>query len=713
MGAAALSVPALIRLAMPDIGAEVVPGPVLFVLDRWWGWWVVIALTALLVGVGRLMRDLPILRETDEPGLLGIMFDICLGFWALSTACTGLALVGWFRGLPLAGLVTVLITAGCWGLVRRIKDPEPQREDLENDPSPSSGFARPLWQVPLVVAAVLWLLPMALQTLLPDSEWDGAAVHVPLAHKLVQEGLWLTEPEFYHFHNPGLVNLLYGLLLEIRAEASLMPVNFLAVVGVAVLTFALARRLWGQRAGWWALAATVATTLLWELGFDLRVDSFLALTAGWAVAAFVLWVAEPQRRGLLAVAGAGAGMCAGIKYNGLVPVAAVAVGVFLVLITERRRWRFHLPVIVLAIAMAAPSGIWYLRNVVELGSVFYSWRTRRLYFNAEGQLEKFSLALSGYLDRHQPIGSRAELMSRTVRGVDLNTPGVGHLRRKLFYVVDLIRNPNLHAQKPLHWITPVLLLGLLLPVAQRNRAGIMLAVVTLVAAVLISRMTHLVRYAVFLVPLLAFSAGGVLVRMRSRALICTMVAVLGAQIGISAAAEWRKLVRLQPAGLLTGRISRLEWLSIVGYSGAPGMVRLTQMMNQMVREGHADPDEVVFMVAEGKGKDLVCRYHPDPGNNCVPWLTEVVLADGDLDRIAQSFADRRVRFVVFNVGFLSWCLRESVGSRALIGFALDTLDQFLDRNAELVTTEEYVELYEMKPFSPDGPVPPPDDLVGD
>src|SRR4030067_1112531 len=86
----------------------------------------------------------------------------------------------------------------------------------------------------------------------------------------------------------------------------------------------------------------------------------------------------------------------------------------------------------------------------------------------------------------------------------------------------------------------------------------------------------------------------------------------------------------------TGEVSRLEWLAEVGYRGNPGMVRLTRHLNGMVESGTLDRDDSVFMVGESKGLDLVCRYLPDPGNECLPWTAEGILADGALGRLFFS-----------------------------------------------------------------------------
>jgi len=692
-----LSMPALARLALPDIGAETVPGPLLFWLDRWWGWWVVIVLVALLVGLGRMLRTMPLLRDAEEPGLLGMMLDIGLGLWALCTSCLVLAAVNLFHGAPMAVLATTLVGAGSIGLLLRARESTGLIETGHHTGEPPAARLR-WWWIPPILAVLAWLLPLWMQTLLPSSEWDGTAAHLPLASKLVRDGLWFAEPEYFHYHNPANVHLLYGLLLDLRAEAALVPLNLAVAVGTAVIAFALAQRLWGRRAGLWALAVTMATTLLWELGVDLRVDGFLALTSALSTAAFVLWAGDRKRPGLLIACAAIAGLTAGIKPNGLIPTAALVAAVGTILALELWHQTARLAWIVAALLVAAPSGIWYLRNVIELGQPIYPVSvdtSQTLHRNVSGEIEDLEPAFRTFVDRHLGADQLSVLTSRTVRGIDLSTQGIAHLRRKLYNLWDLVRNPRLHTRKRLHWITPVLFFGFLLPIVRRDRRSVWLWLVVVTTALVVGGMTYLVRYALFLVPLLAVAAGGVLTQVRSRLMRLVIATFLVGQIAYSAAAEWHKLASSHPREILTGESSRLAWFAEVGYSGAPGMARLTLLLNAMVRDGRADRKDGVLMVGEGKGYDLFCRFVPDPGRICGPWLGEMVRADGDLERIAASLDERQIRFIVLNRGFLSWSLRESMSDVQAVAVALDSLDRFLDHHAQHVATEAWIDLYEL------------------
>src|SRR4030067_2079213 len=97
-----ISAVALLRLFHPDIGAETVPGPALFWIDRLWGWWVAVAFVAIALGIGRMLTDLPLLTDCRDGGLLELLMQVTLGLWALTTSLATLSLARALNGVLLA-----------------------------------------------------------------------------------------------------------------------------------------------------------------------------------------------------------------------------------------------------------------------------------------------------------------------------------------------------------------------------------------------------------------------------------------------------------------------------------------------------------------------------------------------------------------------------------------------------------------------------------
>ena len=690
-----VSAVALCRLLLPDIGAETVPGPALFWIDRLWGWWTAAALAAVALGIGRLLTDLPLLSDCRDQGLLGALLQISLGLWALTTGLAALSLARALNGAFLAVLVATAIAAGGAGLIRLSRDIAIAHGHKTGDgsfPGSKSWLA-------VALLGSWWFVSFFVQSLLPNSEWDGASAHLPLARRLVTEGLWATDPVYFHSDLPGGANLLYALLLQLRAESALIPLNLLVSIGTALTALSLASRLWGRSAGKWALAVTFATNLLWELGLDLRVDGFLAFACGVAGAAFAAWLYERDRPGLLVTAGAAMGLAVGIKYNGLILLMSLSIAVVGIILSEAR-WRLRgtfAAAMLATVVVVIPSGAWYLRNAIELGAPFYPMYSDFLFTDASGRLFEFTQAFDSLRDHVMTPAEQASLSKQTILGVDPVTPVVRDPKRNLFNLWDLLWHPSLYTRNPLHWISPFLLAGLLLPLVHRDRVSLWFFAVTLAACTVVASMTYLVRYALFVVPLLAAAAGAVLARVRWRIALVAIGVVLGAQIFINGAAEWFKLAGMGTGSFLTGHVSRLAWLAKVGYSGYPGMVQLTRHLNNMVDSGTLDRDETVFMVGESKGLDLKCRYLPDPGNEFLPWTMEVILAGGDLDRLACSFRQRGIRFVVLNSDVLTWYLHESLANPERVVVALHLLDRFLDHYALKIRTDAGVDLYEILP----------------
>lgn len=690
-----VSAVALCRLLLPDIGAETVPGPALLWIDRLWGWWAAAALAAVALGIGRLLTDLPLLSDCRDQGLLGALLQISLGLWALTTGLAALSLARVFHGVILAVYVATAVALGGAGLIRLSRDIAIAHDHHRGDGSSQRSKS---W-LAIALLGSWWFVSFFVQSLLPNSEWDGASAHLPIAHRLLTEGLWATDPVYFHFDLPGGANLLYALLLQLRAESALIPLNLLVSIGTALTALSLASRLWGRSAGKWALAVTVATNILWELGLDLRVDGFLAFTCGVAAAAFAAWLCERDRPGLLVAAGAAMGLAVGTKYNGLIllaPMSAAVVGVIL----AEARWRLRgtpAAAVLAAFLVVVPSSSWYLRNTIELGAPFYPMYSDFLFTDASGRLVEFTPAFDSVRDRVMTPAEQASLFKQTILGVDLATPAMIKPNRKLWNLWDLLWHPSLHTRKALHWISPFLLAGLLLPLVHRDRVSLWFFGVTLAACTMVASMTFLVRYALFVMPLLAAAAGAMLARVRWRIAMVAIGVVLGAQILTNGAAEWLKIVVKGTESFLTGHVSRLELLAKVGYDGNTGMVRLTRQLNSMVDSGALNRDETVFMVGESKGLDLKCRYIPDPGMEFLPWTMEVILAGGNLDRLARSFRQRGIRFVVLNSDILTWYLHESLANPERVVVALHLLDRFLDHYALKIRTDDEVDLYKILP----------------
>ena len=434
------------------------------------------------------------------------------------------------------------------------------------------------------------------------------------------------------------------------------------------------------------MSICLGTNILWELGLDPRIDGFLAFYCAMACLAVLLWVRQPRRGGLLVLAGMAAGLAAGTKYNAMLLLGPLGISAA---VLAGLRIRRRIPGTAAALALAAgvvllPSGLWYLRNGLRLANPLYPIGRGRVYRDARHRPTPFRPAFERLAARTLPPERMAAIGRETILGVDLAKAGDAKGPRTMLNVRDVIVHPSRYARKPYHWISPLLLLFLILPLWKRDAPALWLYGVGTSALVTSAVVSPLLRYAVFIVPVMAAGAGGVLSRCRWRPCAAAFALAVAVQLGWNTSSEWGKLIASKPARLMTGQVSRMHWLAQTGYNKAEDMARLAPAINAQIRRGAVPTDTVFFMIGEGKGGDLLCRYIPDSSREGYPWLVELIKADGNLDRLARSFRRRRIGYIIFNQGYLDWCLHNAKVRHDELTLSLHMLRRFLRRHARAV-----------------------------
>jgi 4-amino-4-deoxy-L-arabinose transferase-like glycosyltransferase len=547
-------------------------------------------------------------------------------------------------------------------------------------------------RLPLSVRVVIgilgfaFLFPFLIQTLLPNSDWDSAVYHLPLAERFLRGGFWETDPIFQAYNFPGAVNLYYSLLLSLGGEAAIAPLNFLAALGLMVTVYATADRIWGRSAAVWAILIAVTTNIIWELGVDARIDGLLAYFFLLAVYAALCWLKE-ERDSWLIYCGGMLGLCVGAKYHGLVlcGVLGLLVLVRTLWIARRSSSRVLRHLLVGAGLIVLPSSLWYLRNSVQLGNPAYPLIRGRSVIDKNGDLKPFGPEFAVFKERMSADPTtQAEVDRMTAfSSARANKPP------SLFDPWNVIADPERLSRKDFHWLNPLLFLFVLLPLFARDRIGVGLFVLIVGLYAVFGRFSYLLRYLLPVLPLMAIGAGVVLASVRPRRLriACGGAAALCiawcAQANFRA--EWGKAVSdLDAAVYLGGRVDRLGWIGRVGYVGVVDWPRMVGEINNRVERGDLEADAVLLMVGEGRGHLLKCDYLPDASQYAFRWLAELIRADGDLDVLARSLRARGVDYVVANRGMLNWALKEIPTHRQTIALGFAFLDRFISENTEVI-----------------------------
>lgn len=623
----------------------------MFWLDRAYGWLAAVSVVLVLVGIGdAVLRRFPYERAPLSRLTLGFVAGAAVIVPLLMVLTTALHL-----GPVLAGVLAVgCLPFGVHG-ARIVATLRCRR-------------------APLVVALVL-LAPYALQTLLPEHDWDGPSYHVPTARMFLARGAWATDSFLAQVNFPGSVHLLYAWLLALGAESALVPFNLLVSLLALLAGAALARDFFGARAAAFTLAVGATNHMLLELGLDTRIDNFLTLWIVVATHALLLWRDAPKAQhahpGLVLAAGA-LGLALGTKYSGAVYLLVLAPVTLMGLVAERRA-SVRL-VLLAALAGALPSALWYVRNLVELHDPVYPFRGDRVYQAADGTTASFVPALEALLAKTGPVP--ADFMQPF--------PPPFELRANLVDFAEILSDPELYENKPLHFVTPLAPLAFLLAFALRTRAARQLGFVVAVswAALMFGPPTS--RYMLPTFALAAVGAGAVLATISQRTLRRVLVALVAFLIvrqtifelrkitlyppleRVANALQWERhptpqewlwIERLEPTRYLSGQESEVSWLRRVGYNRATVSPNVAAFLIDEVAAGRANRDERIFAIGEDKQGCIPLPLLADMSRDCFRWLVALVRHGGDHDAVHRDLWNQGVRWFLFNVDYVEWCKR--------------------------------------------------------
>lgn len=539
------------------------------------------------------------------------------------------------------------------------------------------------------VGLLFWSWPLLVQTVLPNSDWDSALYHLPLADRYLAGSLWGSDMYFPAFAFPGAVHLLYAALMSLGLEAAISPLNYWIVFLLLVTTVALARRIGGRSAGVAAAALFCATPVLWQLGVDPRVDGFLCLTVLLAAYAVVVFVQE-GRDVHLKLAAVALGAALGCKYTAIPFVGAIlGVGLAFRLWGSAGSRGLSALLATLALGVAVPNAAWYAANVALHGDPLFPMLRGNYIATPDG-----GRARLGRGDTEEPAEHLRdpEIAARlaSVEQIPI-AESAGHL----FDFVDLVRDPDRYAVKPHHGINPLLLLALAMPFAmamrpERRRGALVVWGLGWGGFALLGSQTNLVRYVAPVLPLLAAAAGAMLARVPWRAARIAIGLVLVVLLARDFVAERNRVGLLRPAEAL-GRPSawqdeavRVRWLKAVGYNFTPPIAYATEQINAMLADGRMPGDSRILMVGEGKGRLIACETIPDSSWFAHRFVAELRNAALDHGRLAERLRDQAITHVLYNAAYYDWVLQDTATARSRVAFAQTHVERFLDAHGTLV-----------------------------
>ena len=476
-----------------------------------YGWWVASTFALVQIGLGRtILLRLPLRGWAPRPSARVIL-------WAALGACASYALLlvlALLKSLNHGGgwiYFALTLPPAIWGLIPLLKASSlgGRNDWILHHRNP--GFRALLWSAGAI--GILCLLPILAQTLLPNSDWDGAMYHLPNAQHFLKGEVAEVFPLNYCMDDPGAAHLFYALALSLGAEGAIIPLSFLASAALVAAVYAFGAHWWGRAGGVWAALILASMNLVWEVGVTPKIDSFASLFFVLGCGLLVECLAgEATAAAPCILAGLMLGAAAGVKHTAL--VLAVALMPLLLLATLARlrgvSWRARAGVALLASAACLfPSAFWYARNAVRLRDPLYPHLHGMVYRDDDGRTVRFDDAYSRFLASHPLPADADQAIRGSVFAFSVTSPD-SHPPASLLNLADVVVRPDRYETRPLHRISPLLLLFLLVPAFCRNRAGVALFAIGLGSFVVLALQTNTSRHAMPPLVLFAVGAGAVL-----------------------------------------------------------------------------------------------------------------------------------------------------------------------------------------------------------
>lgn len=266
-----------------------------------------------------------------------------LGLGLLSTVLFLLALVGFFRAVPilLLALVAHLVWRRHWLEAARAVRDWSERE---------LSIGRAL----VLTLALVLLAPLAVAALYPPIEFDALMFHLPLADSIAAQHRIDFFSELRYPVFPALQEILYAAVMLFSDDVSAELLHFACFLLVAMILYCWGSWLSSRRAGAWAALLWLGVPAGLKAAAGAYVDCGLALYVAAAVFCLHRYARSSERAWLLAAAALTA-FGAATKYHGLFFLVLLSLGVAVRTLWRRRPRHLAAYLLVLA-ALVLP---WY------------------------------------------------------------------------------------------------------------------------------------------------------------------------------------------------------------------------------------------------------------------------------------------------------------------------------------------------------------------
>jgi 4-amino-4-deoxy-L-arabinose transferase-like glycosyltransferase len=650
-----------------------------------YGYFIALNFIVAQIGIGSLFLRLPFLRNLNLKGLTYLLFSLCGGFYFSYFLLMILALLNWLNG---PGILIYLLPAVLsiylgYKSLKEVLFSNIKKINLSPD---KKKIIKQTIIISLLI--IIWILPYFIQTLLPNTDWDGASFHLPQAKRFLNGKISSLDAYYTPYNYPGAIHLFYAFLLFLEAEAAVIPLNFIFAIFIIIAVYCISTHFWTKKVGFLAACICIAVNLLWEVALTPRIDVFLTFFFVLSFFSFFLWIKTKEKTGFLIFFGMFLGITMGIKFTAATFVLVLFPATFYLFFFNKKKLNLSIiPFLFLILTLAMPSLYWYGRNYLNLGDPIYPFISGFAIVSYEGHIFNFELPQK----KIESISNQ-----NSVKKLNLNNHKLDFLYHEqiypkysgtLFNLYDVLVHPEKHQRKPLHEINIFLFLMIFIPFFSRKKIELYLFGITLITYIIIASQTFLLRYALPLFPLFSIGSAVFISHIKSKKIVNIIFVLICLNFFSFSMLEWQKLSKMKPINYIFGNSSRIDWLLEVGYNNKLlDTPLLIKYINTNLIEGHLNGTNKLFMIGECKGYLMGCDYLPDnPSNPSNRWLAELILSNFDHNTLKKNLTKQSVTHLIYNESFFQKISFESPPyKKEIMKFCLYNLYKFINDHSDII-----------------------------
>jgi len=649
-----------------------------------YGYFIAISFIVAQIGMGRILFKLPYLRDLKLSNLTFLLFSLGGGFYVSYCLLMILALLNWLNG---PGILIYLLPAVPFVYLgyKSIKEvilSYHKKISL----SPNKKKINKIIIISILI--FLWIIPYFIQTLLPNTDWDGASFHLPQAKRFLNGEISSVDAYYTPYNYPGAIHVYYAFFLLLEAEAAVIPLNFIFAIFTIIAVYCTSTHFWTRKIGFLAVLICIAVNLLWEVALTPRIDVFLTFFFVLSIFSFLLWIKNKEKTGFLICVGLFLGITMGIKYTAaFFALVLFPTIVFIFFFNKKKQKLSIMPLVLLVITLTLPSVYWYGRNYFNLGDPIYPFISGFSVVDYEGNNYDFMLSQK----KIESVPNQSSVKKLQLNGHNLDFLYYEQIYPEysgtLFNLYDILVNPERHQRKPFHEINIFIFLMILLPFFLRKKIELYLFGITLVSYIIIASQTFLLRYALPLFPLFSIGSALLISHIKSKKIVNIIIVLICINFFSFSMLEWQKLSKMKPINYIFGKSNRIEWLLEVGYNSklfeTPLLIK---HINTNLTKGHLNGSIKFFMIGECKGYLMEYDYLPDnPSYPSNRWLAELILSNSNHNTLKKNLIKQNITHLIYNESFFQKISFESPQyQKDIMKFSLYNLYKFIKNHSDII-----------------------------